>query len=72
MKDNKNIMQIVSGVYFLVIAILLFLWIHFFSGEVLRKGMIPVALVLIALWFLLIYIVMKHGSNCKNNGEDDK
>jgi len=42
-------MQIVSGVYFLIVAIVLFLWAQFFSGDSLVKNIIPVAVVLIIL-----------------------
>lgn len=71
MKDHKNIMQIVSTGYFLMIAAGLFLWIHFFSADRLVKNMIPVALGLIVLWFLLIYVVMKREGKRKNNRKDN-
>lgn len=72
MKEHKSIMQIVSGVYFFIVAIGLYLWIHFFSADMLVKNIIPIALGLIVLWFLFIYIVMKKESQRKDSREDEK
>ena len=65
MKERKNMMQIVSVGYFLIVAVSLFLWVEFFSVDSLLENIIPVALGLIVLWFLFIYIVMKR--QCKGN-----
>lgn len=68
----KGYMQIVSGVYFLIVAVGLFLWIHFFSADSLINNMIPVVLVLIVFWFLLIYFVMKGKVKPSDKKEEDK
>ncbi len=68
----KGHMQILSGAYFIVISLGLFLWVHFFSAEIIVKHIIPVALGLIALWFLLIYAVMKRDEKQRSKKEEDK
>ncbi len=68
----KGYMQIVSGVYFLIVAVGLFLWIHFFSVDSLINNMIAVVLGLIVLWFLLLYFVMKSKVRPSNKKEEDK
>lgn len=72
MKGHKSSMQVISSIYFLIVAIGLFLWIHFFSADILVKNMIPVTLGLIVLWFLFIYIVMRQQGKGRNNREDEK
>lgn len=71
MKEPKSVMQIVSGIYFLLMAVGLFLWIHFFTVERLVKNFIPLALGCIVLWFLLIYVVMKRQSKKRTNRKDE-
>ncbi|KXL54009.1 hypothetical protein CLNEO_01050 [Anaerotignum neopropionicum] len=68
----KGYMQIVMGAYFLIVAAGLFLWIHFFSANSLIKNIIPVALGLIVLWFLLIYTVMKQAKQHRRKKEENK
>lgn len=65
-------MQIVTGIFFFIVAAGLFLWIHFFSADILIKNMIPVALGLIVLWFLLIYAVMKKKEKRRMKKEENK
>lgn len=67
----KGHMQIISGAYFIIVSLGLFLWIHFFSADILVKHIIPVALGLIALWFLLIYAFMKREETQRRKKEED-
>ena len=68
----KGHMQILSGAYFVIVSLGLFLWVHFFSADALVKHIIAVALGLIALWFLLIYTVMKREEKQRSKKEEDK
>ncbi|MEA5056448.1 hypothetical protein SDC9_95935 [bioreactor metagenome] len=68
----KEHMKMISGVYFIIVSLGLFLWIHFFSGDILVKHIIPVALGLIVLWFILIYAIMKRDEKQRNRKEEDK
>ncbi len=68
MKDYKFRLQMISGVYFIVVSLGLFLWIHFFSADSLVKHIPFVALGLVILWFLLVCAVLKRGEK----KEEDK
>lgn len=68
----KEHMKMISGVYFIIVSLGLFLWIHFFSRDILVKHIIPVALGLIVLWFILIYAIMKRDEKQRNRKEEDK
>lgn len=68
----KGHMQIISGAYFIIVSLGLFLWIHFLGGDILVKHMIPLALGLIVLWFFMIYAVMKRDEKQRNRKEEDK
>ncbi len=68
----KGYMQIASSVYFLIVAAGLFLWIHFFSADILIKNIIPVVVGLIALWFLFIYAIMKREGKQRSKQEEEK
>lgn len=69
-KEHKNMMQIVSVGYFLIVAVGLFLWVEFFSVDTLLENILPVAVGLIVLWFLFIYIVMKRQCKGHDNRKD--
>ncbi len=65
-------MQIISGAYFIIVSLGLFLWIHFWGGDILLKHMIPVVLGLIVLWFFMIYAAMKRDEKQTNRKQEDK
>ena len=72
MKEYKFRLQMISGVYFILVFLGLFLWIHFFSTDSLIRHIPFVALGLVVLWFLLVYAVMKRGEKQRMRKEEDK
>ena len=70
MKEQKKTMQIVTAIYFIAVAVGLFLLSKMMPAQTLLKMVLPLALVLLVVWFLLIFAVLKHQTKQKQNRKE--
>lgn len=70
MNEQKKIMQMVTGIYFVAVAIGLFLLSKIIPAQTLLHLVLPLALVLLLVWFLLIFAVLKHQTKQKQKEEE--
>ncbi len=70
MNEQKKIMQMVTGVYFVAVAVGLFLLSKIIPAQTLLHLVLPLALVLLVVWFLLIFAVLKHQTKQKQKDEE--
>ncbi len=70
MNEQKKIMQMVTGIYFVAVAIGLFLLSKIIPAQTLLHLVLPLALVLLVVWFLLIFAVLKRQTKQKQKDEE--
>lgn len=70
MKEQKKTMQIVTGIYFIAVAVCLFLLSKIIPAQTLLDMVLPLALVLLVVWFLLIFAVLKYQTKQKQNDKE--
>ncbi len=59
MKNGKNIMMLVTLCYLVVVGAGLFLAARYIRAETLLDIILPLALALLVLWFVLIYAALR-------------
>ena len=59
MKNGKNIMMLVTWCYLVVVGAGLFLAARYIRAETLLDIILPLALALLVLWFVLIYAALR-------------
>lgn len=59
MKNGKNLMMLLTLCYLVVVGVGLFLAAHYIPAEALLDAILPLALALLVLWFVLIYAALR-------------
>lgn len=59
MKNGKNLMMLVTLCYLVVVGAGLFLAARYIRAETLLDAILPLALALLVLWFVLIYAALR-------------
>ena len=70
MNGQKKTMQMVTGIYFIAVAVGLFLLSKMIPAQTLLNMILPLALVLLVVWFLLIFAVLKYQTKQKQKDEE--
>lgn len=70
MNEQKKTMQIVTAIYFIAVAVGLFLLSKIIPAQTLMKMVLPLALGLLVIWFLLIFAVLKHKTKQKQKHKE--
>ena len=65
MKETRKIMQVVTLLYLVLVGIGLYIAAKVLPGETLLNAILPLALILIVLWFVLIFATLKWQSRKK-------
>lgn len=65
MKETRKIMQVVTLLYLVLVGIGLYIAAKVLPAESLLNAILPLALILIVLWFVLIFATLKWQSRKK-------
>lgn len=65
MKETRKIMQVVTLLYLVLVGIGLYIAAEVLPVETLLNAILPLALILIVLWFVLIFATLKWQSRKK-------